>query len=219
VVEQVTPPGRRTVLVGHTFGAELARRAGAQLGDRLQAIVYVDYLDPALRTDPDADADIDRDQREDEAYRKIIRSLNAGLGSLMDVPTALAGLPPRELKQAMTQFRDSRLWRSAHREFLGAVAEGDVEYGELSGVDGLIISSGEDHQQPRQHESDSAVAEWHRRSGGRRAIERIKNFGQGPLLTDHRSATVVADRIIGFLCVGRARATLPGVDREILQEQ
>ncbi|WP_374008942.1 alpha/beta fold hydrolase [Leifsonia sp. LS-T14] len=113
------PEGVTTIFVGgHSLGGLVARRA-AQISDRVLAgVIYVDSSHPGQLSLSDG-------QRKgadglSSAFTGVPSSLRAGLGWLLHVPSWVGDLPQQARKDALDQYRDSRLWLSGAREWADA---------------------------------------------------------------------------------------------------
>ncbi|WP_063762732.1 alpha/beta fold hydrolase [Streptomyces sp. NRRL S-1448] len=200
LVRGVVPKNRKVVLVGHSLGGELARRAAADLGERLEGIVYLDSSHPD---------ELNRSHQQSEAAERLatalntlVRSLNAGLGILMARPDWLEALPANCRDRVFAQYTDARLWQAGRREWAAVEQEFRAFGGKLPAVDAhaLVISAQQTvDRDPEQLLMHNEIAEMHR--GGGRHVKSVVLEGadHDSLLTGARFATEVGRRIMAFL--------------------
>jgi len=120
LVEEVAR-GRPVVLVGHSLGGWLVHRCARQARVDLRAVILVDSSHPdELRRSM-------RQAHGAEGLTAVLpamaRSLDLGLGVLLDVPAWVRSLPVAAQPTALAQYRDSRMWRAARREWAATLRE------------------------------------------------------------------------------------------------
>ncbi|MEV6675753.1 alpha/beta fold hydrolase [Streptomyces erythrochromogenes] len=199
MIAGVVPAHRKVVLVGHSLGGEIARRAAAQLGDRLQGIVYLDSSHPDELNRSEAQRE--SGSRLGQSLDLIIWSLRLGMGIFMAHPEWIASLPLTYRKRVFAQYTDARMWVAAKREWDAVEADFSAFSGSLAPVEGdaLVISAHRSvDQSPEQLEMHGEIADAHRAAG--RLVESwvVPGSDHDSLLTDSRYALPVADRIIAF---------------------
>lgn len=158
-------PDRDIVLVGHSLGAEVARRVAVRLPEQVEAVVYLDGSHPAqLARSPELK---EKTAELKAHHRKTMWSVRLGGGILVSRPGWLESLPPFYRKHVFAQYRDPAMWRAGARE-LGAVEEEfsrpDIE---LPPVDAhaLVISATETVENQVQADLHHELAELHRKDG------------------------------------------------------
>lgn len=208
LVRGVVPEGRTVVLVGHSLGGELARRAAVALGERLHSIIYLDSSHPG---------ELNRSHQQSEATERIadgmntlVRSLNVGLGILMAQPDWLEELPANCRTRVFAQYTDARFWAAGRREWAAVEEEFRAFDGKLPVVDShaLVISAQQTiDRDPEQLLMHNEIAEAHRGQG--HSVEKVVLEGadHDSLLTGARFATEVGRRIIEFLDQAESHAT------------
>ncbi|MFD0270465.1 alpha/beta fold hydrolase [Streptomyces sp. NPDC127106] len=200
LVRGVVPEARKVVLIGHSLGGELARRAAADLGDRLQAIVYLDSSHPE---------ELNRSNQQSKAAESLgvlmntmTRSLNAGLGILMARPAWLEALPANCRSRAFAQYADARMWEAGRREWDAVEREFRAFDGNLPvvGTHALVISAQHTvDRDPEQLLMHNEIAASHRGEGRRVESCVLDGADHDSLLTGARFATEAGRRIITFL--------------------
>ncbi|MFE7455761.1 alpha/beta fold hydrolase [Streptomyces sp. NPDC057554] len=207
LIGQAVPSGRRVVLVGHSLGGELARRAAPQLGDRLDGIVYLDSSHPD---------ELNRSAAQREAGEQLGRSmslitvsLRLGMGIFMARPDWLENLPLNYRQRVFAQYTDARMWIAARREWDAVEADFTSYSGDLEPVaaDALVISAQRSiDQSPEQLLMHHEIAESHRGAGRRVETWVVEGSDHDTMLTDSRYALLIADRIKDFLTTAAATA-------------
>lgn len=141
LIEHAVPAHRSVILVGHSLGGELCRRAAGELGTRLHGVAYLDSSHPA---------ELQRSQKQHEAAEQLSRSLSEavislrlGLGALLSEPDWLRNLPASYRTRLMAQYGDSRLWTAGRREWQAVEREFRAFAGPLPAIDvpALVISA------------------------------------------------------------------------------
>ncbi|MEV1012065.1 alpha/beta fold hydrolase [Streptomyces sp. NPDC049881] len=200
LVASAVPPGRRVVLVGHSLGGEIARRAAGQLGDRLQAVVYLDSSHPA---------ELNRSHQQGQtadhvgsALQAFTVSLRAGLGALLSRPDWLDNLPAAWRRRTMAEYADARLWRAALREWRSAEVEFRGHEGALRPVDAHALVVSAQHtvdRDPEQLLMHGEIADAHRAPGRVVRTTVIEGADHDGLLTDPRLAGEALRHLKDFL--------------------
>ncbi|MFF8842428.1 alpha/beta fold hydrolase [Streptomyces sp. NPDC015127] len=191
-------PHRKVVLVGHSLGGEIARRAARQLGDRLHGIVYLDSSHPD---------ELNRSKQQSDTAERLRGSLTQmtwflrlGTGVLMARPDWIEALPVAYRKKAFAQYADARMWEAGRREWDAVEADFRSFSGELEtieGAHGLVVSAQQTvDRDPDQLLMHKELAEAHR--GGRTDMLVVEGAGHDTVLTQSRFAHRVADRITAF---------------------
>lgn len=215
------PEGRRVVLVGHSLGGELARRAALQLQgeDTLAGIVYLDPSHPA---------ELQRSEAQRMGMENMTTSLNLakwslrlGTGLLMSRPDWLERLPLAYRDKIYAQYSDSRMWTAAAREWK-AVEQDFLDHDghtQPMQLPGQVIAA------ENTVEMDDAQLEMYRElaaalpalpsftdeGGMAQNLHVLPGVDHDSILTNSRHAHVAADLIIAFLtgqCGARLRSDL-----------
>ncbi|MFD5782529.1 alpha/beta fold hydrolase [Streptomyces sp. NPDC058220] len=200
LIEGAVPEDRKVVLVGHSLGGELARRAAAALGDRLHGIVYLDSSHPGelIRSKQQSEAA----ERLNDGLNMLVRSLKSGMGILMARPDWLEALPATCRRQVLAQYTDARLWEAGRREWAAVDADFRAFDGDLGSVDAhaLVISAQQTiDRDPEQLLMHNELAEAHRGAGRHVETVVMEDADHDSLLTSARFATEVGRRILAFL--------------------
>ena len=200
LVEEAVPEGRPVVLVGHSLGGEIARRAAARLGDRLRGVVYLDTSHPD---------ELNRSGQQSAgaahiggALRTFTVSLRAGLGVLLSRPAWVDNLPAAVRRPAMSAYADPRIWRAGAREWRSAEIEFRAHEGPLGTRDchALVVSA--QHTVDRDPEHllmHQEIADAHRGQGRVVRSVVVEGADHDGLLTEARLAAEVVGHIRGFL--------------------
>lgn len=213
---------RKVVLIGHSLGGELARRAAGRLGERLHGVVYLDSAHPA---------ELNRSEQQGEAARQLresltmmVWSLRLGMGAWMTRPEWLESLPEAYRKRAFAQYTDLRTWTAARREWMAVEEDFGRFSGDLPpiGSPALVISAQQTtDRDPEQLLMHNELARAHR--GGGRRVESVVMEGANHegLLVKAQFAMKAASLVIGFLDsegfgesvpLGSGTAGVPGHD-------
>ncbi|MHC0432932.1 alpha/beta fold hydrolase [Streptomyces sp. O3] len=198
VVNGAVAAHRKVILVGHSLGGEIARRAARQLGDSLHGVVYLDSSHPD---------ELNRSQQQSDTADKLRGSLTQmtwflrlGTGILMSRPDWIEALPVAYREKAFAQYADVRMWDAGRREWEAVEADFRAFSGELEtieGAHGLVVSAQQTvDRDPDQLLMHKELAEAHR--GGRTDTLVVEGAGHDTVLTQSRFAYRVADRIIAF---------------------
>ncbi|RKN04869.1 alpha/beta fold hydrolase [Streptomyces radicis] len=200
LVREIVPEGRKVVLVGHSLGAELNRRAVEQLGDQVAGMVY---LDP---THPGELVRSSRQRKGSELFTDSLTDLarwtRLGFGPLMSRPRWVDDLPHAYRKKAFALYSDSRLWAAASREW-------DAVHEEFAGFDaelapvrapGLVVAAQvtvdiDPDQLLMYHE----IARSHQAADRYGEVKVVERAGHDTILTDARHARSAADLIAAFM--------------------
>jgi pimeloyl-ACP methyl ester carboxylesterase len=187
---------RPVVIVGHCLGGYLATRSAALLGDRVRGLVLVEASHPAelgRSARLAADAEV-----LNTTLRLMAPSMRLGMGDLLQVPPAVDRLPEAVRHAAVIQYRDSRLWTAAHREWKATVREFEAFSGELPpiGADVLVLSAAatmdDEPVQLEMHKEYVTAAK-------RGRIEAIDAADHDTILTASNCATQVVEHITMFV--------------------
>ncbi|WP_130798439.1 alpha/beta fold hydrolase [Streptomyces otsuchiensis] len=211
LVREAVPEGRRVVLAGHSLGGELARRAAAQLGEQLHAVVYLDSSHPAelQRSEQQSDSA----EQVGAGLRSFARSLRGGFGFLLEVPDWVKNLPAAHRSRVMAQYGDTRLWNAGVREWESTEREFRDFAGELETQDShaLVISAQKTVDRDPDHLlMHKEMADAHLGGPGRVVrSEVIEGADHDSLLTRGRHALEAGNRIIAFLAETAAAETAP----------
>lgn len=201
LITEAVPADRDVVLVGHSLGGELARRAATEVSDRVRGIVYLDSSHPA---------ELQRSRQQGESAAMIkagidmfVGSLRFGLGVLLARPDWVAKLPPAYRDRVFAQYADSRMWNAGMREW--RATEQDFlafEDGPLPKIEthALVVSAQRTvDRDPEQLIMHKELADAHRGPG--RLVESLVIDGadHDSILTDARLSNEVGRRILEFV--------------------
>nr|WP_307835429.1 alpha/beta fold hydrolase [Streptomyces adelaidensis] len=196
LVNGAVDPRRKVILVGHSIGGELARRAAAHLGDRLQGVVYLDSSHPGQLNSGAGLAD----KSLTGNFAAMSRALRLGTGILLNRPAWINELPFAYRNKVYAQFADARMWEAARREWKAVRADFrsfSGELGRIEGVPGLVISAQQTvDRTPEQLLLHRELAKAH--AGTRAETVVIEGATHETLLINSRYAHQVTDRIIAF---------------------
>ncbi|MFB7981410.1 alpha/beta fold hydrolase [Streptomyces vinaceus] len=200
LVRGVLPAGRKVVLVGHSLGGEIIRRAADRLSARLAGLVYLDPAHPA---------ELQRSQRQSEGSKALSetiaqasRYLRLGTGILMSRPEWLDRLPKEYRQRVFAQYTDARLWTAGKREWEAVEKDFRAFDGTIAPlpVPGLIIAAqqtvDQDPEQLLLYNELSCAHPGHGETGG---IEVVEGSDHDSLLTNAAHAHRAADLITAFL--------------------
>ncbi|MFD7833844.1 alpha/beta fold hydrolase [Streptomyces sp. NPDC059761] len=204
LVDGAVAPDRQVILVGHSLGGEIARRAARQLGDRVHGVVYLDASHPD---------ELNRSAQQSETAGRLRGSLvqmtwylRLGTGILMARPDWLESLPVAYRKKVFAQYADARMWEAGLREWDAVEADFRAHRGDLApigGAHGLVVSAQQTvDRDPDQLLMHRELAEAHR--GGRTRTVVVEGAGHDTLLTMSRYAYQVADAITEFFALAPA---------------
>jgi pimeloyl-ACP methyl ester carboxylesterase len=201
LVRGAVAPHRKVILVGHSLGGEIARRAAARLGeDRLEGVVYLDSSHPD---------ELNRSKQQSETAVRLRGSLlqmtwflRLGTGVLMSRPEWIEWLPLAYRKKAFAQYADARMWVAGRREWDAVEVEFRAFSGALApieGVHGLVLSAQQTvDRDPDQLLMHKELADAHRGPGTRTEMVVVEGAGHDTILTRSTYAHQVADRIVDF---------------------
>ncbi|QRX96413.1 alpha/beta fold hydrolase [Streptomyces noursei] len=212
LVNGAVAPHRKVILVGHSLGGEIARRAAQQLGDRLHGVVYLDASHPD---------ELNRSQQQRDTAGKLRTALTQmtwylrlGTGILMARPDWLESLPVAYRKKVFAQYADVRMWDAGRREWNAVEADFRAFSGALTpihGAHGLVVSAQQTvDRDPDQLLMHKELADAHR--DGRTETVVIEGAGHDTVLTMGRYAHQVADCITEFFGITTTGA--PGTAAE-----
>lgn len=218
LVRRALPEDRRVVLVGHSLGAELNRRAVDRLGDRVAGVVY---LDP---THPGQLVRSDKQQKGSEMFTHSLREMalwtRLGTGALMTRPRWVDELPYPYRQKVFSLYTDARLWVAAAREWQAVREEFESFDGELAPVPvpGLVLAAQMTvDMDPEQLLMYHDIVRAHRAAGRPADVTVVERAGHDTMLTDARHARTTADLIAAFVdqhCVpGTAPAAVTATGR------
>ncbi|MTE19570.1 alpha/beta fold hydrolase [Streptomyces sp. TRM43335] len=207
LILQALPKDRKVVLVGHSLGADLNRRAAARLGDRVAGVVY---LDP---THPGQLVRSDKQRKGMELFTASLADMarwtRLGCGALMSRPRWVDDLPYPYRQKVFALYTDSRLWTAAKREWEVVREEFDSFDEELTPVPapGLVVAAqvtvDMDQEQLLMYHD---IARSHQAAGRHGDVTVVERAGHDTILTDARHARTAADLIASFVdrhCVPR----------------
>ncbi|WP_434026278.1 alpha/beta fold hydrolase [Streptomyces graminofaciens] len=196
LVNGAVAPHRKVILVGHSIGGELARRAALHLGDRVEGVVYLDASHPGQFNSGQSLVDIGLGG----SFTAVSRALRLGTGILLNRPTWLDELPHAYRKKVHAQYADSRMWEAARREWKAVQADFRSFPGTLSRIEGvpaLVVSAQRTvDSNPAQLLLHRELAEAH--TGTRTKTVVVENATHESMLINSRHAHQVSDLIIAF---------------------
>ncbi|MEE1761040.1 alpha/beta fold hydrolase [Streptomyces sp. SP18BB07] len=196
LVNGAVAPHRKVILVGHSIGGELARRAARQLGDRLQGIVYLDSSHPGQFTS--GLGTIERGLAGN--FASVSRALRLGSGLLLTRPIWISELPYAYRKKVFAQYADARMWEAARREWKAIRADFGSFTGALARIEGvpaLVVSAQRTvDRNPEQLLLHRELAEAH--VGAPTETVVVEGATHESMLISSRHAHQVTDRIVAF---------------------
>ncbi|MFG2313150.1 alpha/beta fold hydrolase [Streptomyces sp. NPDC048566] len=200
LVAEVASDDQPLILVGHSLGGEIARRAAVELGDRVSAVVYLDSAHPE---------ELQRSEKQsktaarlDGSLGMIATSLRSGMGVLMPRPEWVGHLPAAVRNRAFAQHADSRIWRAGRREWQATEADFRAFTGPLPPLacHALVISAEKTvTQDPAQKEMHEDLAHAHRGDGRVVRSATIDRAGHESLLVNPRFGEQTTRQILDFL--------------------
>ncbi|MEI5526045.1 alpha/beta fold hydrolase [Streptomyces brasiliscabiei] len=196
MVNGAVAPHRKVILVGHSIGGELARRAARQLGDRLQGVVYLDSSHPGQFNTGQGLLD----KGLAGSFAMVSRALRLGTGVLLNRPAWIDSLPHAYRKKVHAQYADARMWEAARREWKAVQSDfrsfpGSL--GTIEGVPALVLSAQQTvDSNPEQLLLHKDLADAHVGTRTRTAV--IENATHETMLINSRHAHQVAELVIDF---------------------
>ncbi|MEV7616403.1 alpha/beta fold hydrolase [Streptomyces sp. NPDC089799] len=200
LVRGVVPAHRKVVLVGHSLGGELIRRASARLGDRVAGLVYLDPAHPAELQRSERQSNGAKDLRQTISHASLY--LRLGTGVLMSRPDWLDRLPKGYRDRVFAQYTDARLWTAGKREWEAVEKEFRVFDGHIDPIaaPGLIIAAQQTvDQDPEQLLLYNELSRAHQGHGEHGGIKVVEGSDHDSLLTNAPHAHRAADLITEFL--------------------
>ncbi|MDT0382614.1 alpha/beta fold hydrolase [Streptomyces sp. DSM 42041] len=216
LVRGAVPEGRTVLLVGHSLGGELCRRAAVRLGDRTHGVVYLDSAHPM---------ELNRSAQQSKSARLLPESLHLmdwslriGLGALISRPDWLRELPQNYQSRAFAQYADARAWKAARREWAAVEEDFRAQDGDLDAIDAhaLVISAQRTtDRDPEQLLMHNELGRAHEGPGNRVESLVVEDADHGALLMSSRHGLRVAARIVDFLdaTTGGRKPSASGRDR------
>lgn len=207
LIETAVPEGRQVVLVGHSLGGEIARRAAARLGTRAHSVVYVDSSHPEQLC-----RSVQQGENAwyiDDMMRTTSVSLRLGLGILMQTPEWIRNLPTPVRGRVMAEYADPRVWTAARREWRAAERDFRAFEGPLPRLDthALVLSAQHTVDRDPDHllmHQDLADAHLPGRTVRSAVVETADHDG---ILTDPHLAGEAARVLVAFLADTEAAGT------------
>lgn len=200
LVEAAVPEGRKVLLVGHSLGGELCRRAAVRLGERTHGVVYVDSAHPMELNRSDQQSKTA--EMLPDSINMMIWSLRLGMGALVTRPDWVGDLPQNYRPRAFDQYADARAWAAARREWAAVEKDFRAFDRDLERIDAhaLVISA----QQTTDRDPDQLLMHHElgkAHEGGDTRVETlfVEDADHGGVLTSSRHGLRVASTIIGFL--------------------
>lgn len=200
IVNRAVAEGRKVYLAGHSLGGEIARRAAAELGDRVSGVIYLDSSHPEELT---------RSKQQQEAADRLKDGLNmftgslrAGMGATLVRPRWVQNLPAEVRSRAFAQYADSRLWQAGLREWDATERDFHEFSGDLPSVEGhaLVLSAQRTvDRDPEQLLMHNELAAAHRGEGRVIRNSVVEGADHDTMLTDARLGTDVGRLILDFL--------------------
>ncbi|MGW0708532.1 alpha/beta fold hydrolase [Streptomyces sp. NPDC002643] len=207
LVNGAVDPRRKVILVGHSIGGELARRAAHQLGDRLQGIVYLDSSHPGQF----ASGMGATDKGLAGHFASVSRALRLGTGLLLTHPAWINELPFAYRKKVFAQYADARMWEAARREWKAVRADFKAFRGALAPIEGvpaLVVSAQRTvDRNPEQLLLHKELAEAH--MGTRTETVIVEGATHESMLINSRYASQVTDRVIAFFAAPERPGSAP----------
>ncbi|MCC9704893.1 alpha/beta fold hydrolase [Streptomyces sp. MNU76] len=198
LVNGAVAPHRKVILVGHSVGGELVRRAVKHLGDRVHGVVYLDSSHPD-QFNRSAQQRVSGAGLE-SSFASMSRALRLGTGALLTRPWWIKELPAPYHDKVFAHYSDARMWYAARREWAALQEDFKAFPGQLDpieGVPGLVISAQRTvDRDPDQLLMHRELAEAHR--GAPRATVIVEGAGHDTLLVNSRYANQVTDHVLTF---------------------
>ncbi|MDS1272281.1 alpha/beta fold hydrolase [Lipingzhangella sp. LS1_29] len=191
---------RHIVLVGHSLGGDIARRAASSLGNRVAGVVYLDPSHPGQ---------LDRSERQrasSAGFADILTTMawstRLGLGVLMSRENWIEDLPSHTRERAFAEYADSRLWTAARREWasiLDEYREFDSTLPPVRSPALLVTASKTADTDPEQVVLHNEIAEAHRTGGAHAETTVLHDTDHDSLMTNGTNATQVGALIMEFV--------------------
>ena len=197
LVDGAVPPGRDVVVLSHSLGGEIARRAALLDPSRFVGLVHLDPSHPGELTESGRQSEAAEDLGAGIAA--YVWGLRAGLGALLSVPDWVLLLPEDVRRSAFDEYADRRLWSAGAAEWAATERQFRAHRGPLPAlaVPGLVLSAqltvDADPVQRRLHE------ELARSHAGRARVVAVEGASHDSALTHPRHAAFVADQVLAFL--------------------
>ncbi len=193
LVEGAVPHDRKVLLVGHSLGGELCRRAALSLGGRTHGVVYVDSAHPMELNRSDQQSK--SAEMLPDSIRLMIWSLRLGMGTLVNRPDWIGDLPQNYQPRAFDQYADARSWTAARREWEAVEEDFRAFDRDLEHIDAhaLVISAQQTtDRDPEQLLMHHELGKAH--EGGDNRVETlfVEDADHGGLLTSSRHGLRVA---------------------------
>jgi pimeloyl-ACP methyl ester carboxylesterase len=201
LVEETVPEDRDVVFVGHSLGAEFARRAATEMPGRVRGIVYLDSSHPA---------ELQRSRQQGESAERIksgmsmfVSSLKSGLGALVARPDWVDKLPISYRERVFAQYADSRMWTAGMREWDATEKDfrafEDVGLPEIDSHALVVSAQRTVDRDPEQLLMHKEIADAHRGSGRKVETVVMEGADHDSLLTNARLSNEVGRRIMEFV--------------------
>ncbi|MGW0845329.1 alpha/beta fold hydrolase [Streptomyces sp. NPDC002787] len=211
LVNGAVAPQRRVILVGHSIGGEIARRAARHLGDRLQGVVYLDSSHPGQFGGGLSQVE----KGLSGHFASVSRALRLGTGALLTRPLWITELPYAYRKKVFAQYADARMWEAARREWKAIRADFASFEGALDPIEGvpaLVLSAQRTvDTNPEQLLLHRELAEAH--VGARSEAVVIEGATHETMLINSRFAHQVTDRVVAFFGAPDRRSPGSGPSR------
>lgn len=200
LLDEAVPTGAPVYLAGHSMGGLIARLTAQQSDRHVGGVIYIDSSHPGQLER----SKLQRDgaQHFTQAFQGLAASLHVGLGWLLAKPDWVKALPADVQGQVLTQYRDGRLWRAGHQEWIGAerhfAQKSNHELRELQ-LPALVISARTTlNADPVQHELHADFLTSHAASLNTRELI-IDQANHDSLLTKQDHAELVGEAIGSFI--------------------
>lgn len=212
LVRATVAPGRRVILVGHSLGGDIARRAAPGLADVLDGVVYLDSSHPAELKRSAWQAKTSGKLSENFTQMKWF--LRMGTGPLLSRPTWLEDMPDAVRKRVFAQYGDGLMWQAGRREWAAVQEEFAAATGDLPPTPGrgLVVSAQQTvDRDPEQLLMHGELARAH--EGGAHAVV-VEGADHSGMLTKPGHAIQVAQLIAAFAAGTPAPADTGAVHEE-----
>ncbi len=115
VTQAARRDGQRVFLIGHSLGAQVASRAAAQLGPRIDGLVLVEPAHPAERELSENHARTGAKLTGALMHAAVLHTI--GLGAMFELPGWARMLPVEVRTAALDHHRAGSTWRTGWREW------------------------------------------------------------------------------------------------------